>query len=119
MAVLEAISYQTESRYYYHLNGISSTTTKPEAFLEKKRRIVINKKDFLLCGSCFWCASYFNNVGYTISTTAITKCPSCNNNNRVESIPISYDEVYKFDYDPKHGVALEFSKVDEEEEILN
>ena len=26
-----------------------------------------------------------------------TKCSSCNNNNRVESMPISYDEVYKFD----------------------
>jgi hypothetical protein len=29
----------------------------------------------------------------------------------VESIPISYDEVYKFDYNPKRGVTLEFSAV--------
>jgi hypothetical protein len=72
---------------------------------------------FLICESCFWCASllYFNgndnNTAGTINNnnTTITKyCPSCSNN-RVESIPISYNEVYKFDYDPKRGVTLKFS----------
>ena len=110
MAVLESISHQTQSRYYYRLNDILSTIKPDVSTFKKKRRIVINKKHFLLCRLCFWCASHFNNVGYTISTTAITKCPSCSNN-RVESIPISYDEVYKFDYDPKRGVILKFSTV--------
>src|SRR5919198_3827962 len=63
---------------------------------------------FLICESCFWCASRLNRIeDEAISTT---KCPSCSNN-KVESIPISYDEVYKFDYDPKHGVILKFSAV--------
>ena len=34
--------------------------------------------------------------------------PSCNAT-RVESLPISHDEVYRFGYDPKRGVTLEFS----------
>ena len=39
------------------------------------------------------------------------KCPSCNDDDdKLESMPISYDEVYKFDYDQKRGIILEFSK---------
>jgi hypothetical protein len=67
---------------------------------------------FLICESCFWCASLLrSNDNNNNNNTTITKyCPSCNNN-RVESIPISYNEVYKFDYNPKRGVTLEFSTV--------
>jgi hypothetical protein len=74
---------------------------------------------FLICELCFWCASLLdsnNNNNYTTAGTATNNnyniitnhCPSCSNN-RVESIPISYNEVYKFDYNPKRGVTLEFS----------
>ena len=63
---------------------------------------------FVICQSCFWCASRLNSIEDEAISTS--KCPSCSNN-RVESIPISYDEVYKFDYDPKHGVILKFSAV--------
>jgi hypothetical protein len=113
------ISKQNESRHYHHYpNDIVNIEPEASTF-KKKRRTVINEKHFLLCESCFWCASSFNIIGYTISTTAITKCHSCNNN-KVESIPISYNEVYKFDYDPKeNGVALQFSKRElEDEKIL-
>jgi hypothetical protein len=111
MAFLKAISYQNESRYYYHPNGILNIIN-PKGFLEKERIVINNNKiHFLLCGSCFWCASHFNNTGNTITTT---KCPSCDNN-KVQSIPLSDNEFYKFDYDPKHAVTLQFSKVDEDE----
>jgi hypothetical protein len=39
----------------------------------------------------------------------ITECPSCSSV-RLESMPISEKEVYWFDYHPKRGVTLEFSK---------
>jgi hypothetical protein len=106
MSVLEVISYQNESKHYFPPNDI--VNIKPEVTLKKKGVVNNNKIHFLLCGSCFWCASHFNNIG-----NIIAKCPSCNSANRVESIPLSYDEVYKFDYDPKCGVVLEFSKADE------
>jgi hypothetical protein len=35
------------------------------------------------------------------------KCPFCKIGN-LESLPISDNESYKFDYDPKSGVILEF-----------
>ena len=42
---------------------------------------------FLLCGSCYWCASYFNLRG------RVKTCPSCMNG-KVESLPISDNEIY-------------------------
>jgi hypothetical protein len=46
--------------------------------LEPDRRV-----DFLLCSSCFWCASHFN-----IGESSITKCPTCHNN-CMEQLPVS------------------------------
>jgi hypothetical protein len=39
-------------------------------------------------------------------------CPVCsNNNNKIESIPIENNETYKFNYNQRHGVILEFSEL--------
>ena len=62
-----------------------------------------NQIDFLLCPSCFWCASYFN------YSKVATRCPTCCRDN-VESIPISIDELYTYSHDRNRGVTLEFSK---------
>jgi hypothetical protein len=60
--------------------------------------------NFLLCESCFWCASYFSNYRKVVS-----KCPTCSSN-CLESMPISHNEVYTFNHDPKRGVTLGFRK---------
>jgi hypothetical protein len=57
---------------------------------------------FLICDSCFWCASCIR------LDVSVAKCPSCNDN-KVEWMPITDDEIYKVDYDSKNGVVLEFS----------
>ena len=69
-----------------------------------KENEVTERINFLLCESCFWCASYFNSYRKEVS-----KCPTCGRAN-VESMPISHDEIYTFNYDPLHGVTLRFSK---------
>jgi hypothetical protein len=51
-------------------------------------RIDVRQPHFLLCGSCYWCASYFHDERTTI------KCPSCQSD-RLESFPISNGEIYK------------------------
>jgi len=62
---------------------------------------------FLLCSSCFWCASCIR------LDVSVARCPSCNDN-KVEWMPITENEIYKFNYDPKNGgVVLEFSKSQE------
>jgi hypothetical protein len=58
---------------------------------------------FLICQSCLWCASYFDN------TNNYNKCPFCKVGN-LESLPIAGNESYKFDYNSKSGVILEFLK---------
>lgn len=39
--------------------------------------------DFLVCHSCFWCASYLN-----FGELSIIRCPICHNN-RMEQLPVS------------------------------
>jgi hypothetical protein len=61
------------------------------------------KKYFLLCETCFWCATYLIND----DCTTFSKCPTCNNA-KVESLPIAKNEYYKFDYSPLSGFTFEF-----------
>jgi hypothetical protein len=67
-----------------------------------KQHIISSERNFLICRTCFWCASYFNNTHTSVET-----CPSCNDA-KIESMPISFDETYKFDYDSRRGVILQF-----------
>ena len=91
----------TDTAYHHHTN-----TNK---LSNEKKRIITKQRHFLLCESCFWCASSI----YLVSMDWI--CPVCSNNNnnsnKVESIPIQNNEIYKFDYNQRHGVILEFSEL--------
>lgn len=71
---------------------------------DNRAATVIKKIDFLLCNSCFWCASYLN-LG---SSFIVPQCPSCKEN-AIEWMPISTNDAYSFDYNPVTGVILEFS----------
>ena len=70
-----------------------------------QRDITSTERNFLICNSCFWCASNLNNMRNFVDI-----CPSCKNE-KVESMPISFDETYKFDYDAGRGVILEFGRI--------
>ena len=67
---------------------------------DNKDAKVVAKIHFVLCESCFRCASCLN-----VAKRTVTKCPSCNEL-RLESIPIFNNEIYKFGYDPKTGMML-------------
>jgi len=78
------------------------------------RRRISEEISFIICQSCFWCASYINTItAFTArrrGDAPPTKCPICIEGN-IESMSINKNEVYKFDYDTKHGVVLEFLKL--------
>jgi hypothetical protein len=57
---------------------------------------------FLICESCFWCASYFKNQ------TTFLKCPLCYKG-KIECMPIGEAEYCRFDYSHTKGVELTFS----------
>ena len=65
-----------------------------------------NERNFLMCKSCFWCASSLSSMYRSLKA-----CPSCMNS-ELEFMPISSDERYIFDYDTRHGVTLEFCNND-------
>jgi len=56
---------------------------------------------FLICNSCFWCASYLSG-----HSACVENCPTCKNNN-IEFIPISQTEGYKLNIDSR-GLSMEF-----------
>lgn len=65
------------------------------------------QKVFLICESCFWCASFYDFYGEDDTSNQYARCPACGTET-VESLPISSDESYRFDYNPTTGVILEF-----------
>jgi hypothetical protein len=61
--------------------------------------------NILICQSCFWCASYLYG-----SCKVPERCPTCgnSNNNNIESIPISKEEAFEFEYNLLRGLSLNF-----------
>jgi len=50
-----------------------------------------NERNFLMCKSCFWCASFLNS-----RYRSLNACPACMNS-ELESMPISLNEIYTID----------------------
>jgi len=89
------------SALYYQ--AMSTTTMISHAKIESdmsERDDNNTQRYFVLCNSCFWCASYMSRVN-TI------RCPSCRIE-IVEFMPIRLDERFLFQYDRKSGVSLQF-----------
>ena len=60
---------------------------------------------FVICGSCFWCASDLS------GGSRISKCYACGDAGKLESMPLAPKEKYTFDFDPKRGIVLDFAPV--------
>ena len=61
-----------------------------------------NENIFILCDTCFWCASYLGKFMLPVED----RCPICLDT-ELSSFPISSKESFTFDYDQK-GVELKF-----------
>jgi hypothetical protein len=60
---------------------------------------------FLVCKSCFWCASFLDNMHRSVEV-----CPSCMNS-ELDSMPLSFDETYTFSYDVRSGITMKFGTI--------
>jgi hypothetical protein len=72
----------------------------------------IDKIYFVICNSCYWCASYFGiDVLESLSgsSSRVLNCPICNSHN-TELMPISTDESFRIEYSLTRGMELEFYK---------
>lgn len=69
-----------------------------------------NKIYFVICNSCYWCASYFgidNLEHLSTSLSHVLDCHVCKSHN-TELMPISTDESFKIRYNVTGGVEIEF-----------
>ena len=68
----------------------------------KKKKYGSVEDIFILCETCYWCATYFDK-----DRLPTEKCPICLNR-KMSSFPILPNEAFIFNYNDKHGVELEF-----------
>ncbi len=72
----------------------------------------IDKIYFVICNSCYWCASYFgiNDLGsLSGSSSHVLDCPICNSHS-TELMPIATDESFRIEYSQTNGMEMEFYK---------
>jgi hypothetical protein len=62
-------------------------------------------RTFIMCDSCFWCASGLRKV-------ELTNCPVCNKET-LSSLPVARNEKYSYSYSEKRGVEVTFSSIKE------
>ena len=73
---------------------------------------------FVICNSCYWCASYFS-IDNLDSSSQVLRCHLCNSRN-TELIPISSNESFRIDYNVTRGMEMEFyrnNKIVEKQEF--
>ena len=63
--------------------------------------------NFLICNTCFWCASIYSSIYSSTNNISPIRCPLCYESD-LESMPISKDESFRISYNPRTGVVLEF-----------
>jgi hypothetical protein len=68
----------------------------------------INHVYFVICNSCFWCASYFS-IGNMKSSSRVLRCHLCDSYN-TELIPISSNESFRIDNNVIRGMEMEFCR---------
>jgi hypothetical protein len=66
------------------------TISRIEALVHENENTFIDAKNFLMCGSCFWCASCLT------GDRTMQQCPSCGNT-EMQLMPVSDYESYKLD----------------------
>ena len=70
-----------------------------EVILEKKYDY--DNRIFALCESCYWTATFFTKIENY-------ECPVCRGEN-VALIPLSLEEKYEYQFEPKLGLDIKFS----------
>ena len=86
---------------------LSSNTTENNAVMQP-----IDKIYFMICNSCYWCASYFgidDLESLSGSSSHVLDCHICNSQN-TELIPISTDESFRIEYSQTRGMEIEYHK---------
>ena len=77
--------------------------------IERENNTIVRSVDhiyFVICNSCYWCASYFG-IDDSESSSQVLRCHLCNSCN-TELIPISSNESFRIVYNVTRGMEMEF-----------
>jgi hypothetical protein len=100
---METVKLNLEYDLLLQKTKLSSNT------IEKENNTTVHPIDhvyFVICNSCYWCASYFS-IDNLKSSSQVIGCHVCNSHN-TELIPISTNESFKIDYNVTRGMQMEF-----------
>ena len=64
-----------------------------------------SKHLFVMCESCYWCASLIDTNRKEID---LKSCPNCKIQQALSTVPITPNEMFTFSYSEIHGVELDF-----------
>lgn len=102
ITLMSSIVVEESHKKSYHnivvTANLAQNNNKARKVIEKKIQ-----KFFLICESCFWCASYcdlyydYDNIlrSQDIITTQYASCPACGTDKAIESLPILFDKSDK------------------------
>jgi hypothetical protein len=85
------------------------------AIVNKEILQPIDRIYFVICNSCYWCASYFgidDLESLSRSSSHVLDCPICNSHN-TELMPIATDESFRIEYSLTRGIEMEFYRNNE------
>ena len=102
---MESIAIDTPNNILPQTTNLSSDTIENNNILRHIDHIY-----FLVCNSCFWCATYFgvdDIESLSASPTHALSCHICNSCN-TELMPISADVSSGIEYDVISGMEMEF-----------
>jgi hypothetical protein len=85
---------------------VKATDQKYQSTIETNKENEPLRKYFMICQTCFWCASYIDIMGDT-DVLPYKTCPTCNHT-AIELLPLSNGEHYHFEYTATREVILEF-----------
>ena len=88
---------------------LQTTKISSSSTVDVKREKRTNQIYFVICNSCYWCASYFGDDVLSSSSSSPLACHACDSNN-TELMPISTDESFRIEYNPTRGMEIEFYK---------
>jgi hypothetical protein len=58
-----------------------------DSSIDNQGKQVLSQRSFLLCESCFWCASWLLGIDNRIKVLPFLQCPNCYNNS-VKLLPL-------------------------------
>lgn len=94
-----------DTSYDLLLDKTKSTNTESEI---KNIKQPVNHIYFVICNSCYWCATYFGTDDLE-SSSHVLNCHACNSHD-TELIPIGTDESFRIEYGHARGMEIEFCK---------